>query len=233
NVTMAGNIGEDGIAIDNSGGNHIDVINSIIYSNSNTREGTIYNNANTSQPGSITIKNSIIKKPSLIFGGWNADWGTNAGGNIIGDPLFNDVANGDYSVAACSPAVNAGDNQAYIDIVGSIDHDLLGNPRAYLDETIDIGAYEFQNEAIDYDQITFVDKEVEHDGTAHNIAAENIPTGITVSYEITNADDQTVSEAIPAGIYTVQATFTGCGPDVVKTAELTIKKAELTITADD
>src|SRR5690606_3733942 len=138
-----------------------------------------------------------------------------------------------YSLVACSPAVNSGDNQAYIDIAGSADYDLADNPRMYLEGTIDMGAYEFQNEAIDHDQITFVDKEVEYDGTAHGVVAGNIPTGITTNYEITDGNNQVVSEAIQAGIYTVKAIFSGCGADVVKTAKLTIKKAELTITAND
>jgi hypothetical protein len=60
-------------------------------------------------------------------------------GNITGDPMFVDSANGDYHLGAGSPAINAGD--------GSVPNlpmtDLDGNPRV-VGSKADIGAFEFQ-----------------------------------------------------------------------------------------
>ena len=58
------------------------------------------------------------------------------------DPLFVNVANGDFRLEACSPAVNAGNN-LIVDTSGILT-DLEGNPRIRFD-TVDIGAYETQD----------------------------------------------------------------------------------------
>ncbi|MFN0214538.1 MAG: choice-of-anchor Q domain-containing protein [Saprospiraceae bacterium] len=58
------------------------------------------------------------------------------------DPLFENAANGDFRLEACSPAVNAGNN-LIVDTLG-IFTDLDGNPRIRFD-TVDIGAYETQD----------------------------------------------------------------------------------------
>jgi len=69
--------------------------------------------------------------------------------NLIGntfDPLFADAPNGDFSLMPGSPAIDAGDNDAYktatnVDPANALD--ALGNPRLY-GKSIDMGAYEVQ-----------------------------------------------------------------------------------------
>ena len=63
---------------------------------------------------------------------------TNGVGNITGDPLFVDYANGNLRLQPNSPCINAG-NIAYAP--GPVDLD--GNPRI-VNGTVDIGAYELQ-----------------------------------------------------------------------------------------
>jgi len=57
------------------------------------------------------------------------------------DPLFNDAANGDFSLTDNSPCINAGDNAHYIASYSPFDY--AGNQRIEND-TIDIGAVEFK-----------------------------------------------------------------------------------------
>jgi len=66
------------------------------------------------------------------------------GNNIISniDPLFADIANNDFRLLPCSPAVNAGNN-LIVDTLGILT-DLDGNPRIRFG-TVDIGAYETQD----------------------------------------------------------------------------------------
>src|SRR5690606_30080770 len=65
------------------------------------------------------------------------------------------------------------------------------------------------------------------------ITATNLPTDISVSYELFNAEDEEIAEAIHVGTYTVQATFSGCGPERKLSAMLTVLPKELVITAKD
>ena len=70
-------------------------------------------------------------------------------GNVSADPLFIDVASGDYRVQSNSPCVNAGTNQVWM--VGTTD--LAGSNRIQ-NGHVDIGAYEspYWNNAMDWDQ---------------------------------------------------------------------------------
>ncbi|MCF2488679.1 right-handed parallel beta-helix repeat-containing protein [Dyadobacter sp. CY347] len=70
----------------------------------------------------------------------------NASGAV--DPLFVNVAEGDYRLQQCSPGVNKGNNGYYASgqtpNLTTITTDLAGNPRIYGQGTADMGAYEFQ-----------------------------------------------------------------------------------------
>ncbi len=85
---------------------------------------------------------------SDVQGGWPGP------GNIDADPLFTDAANGDYRLAAGSPAIDAGDNTS---VPVNVTTDLCNNPRFHDDSgtadtgnpdgvnhMVDIGPYEFQ-----------------------------------------------------------------------------------------
>ncbi len=62
-------------------------------------------------------------------------------GNVVANPVFVNEAGGDFHLAANSPCINSGKN----DFV-ALPTDLDGNPRIS-GETVDLGAYEFQNPA--------------------------------------------------------------------------------------
>jgi predicted outer membrane repeat protein len=129
------------------------MINSTIADNSSPAGGGL-----KSSGGSSTIANSIFwgnveqinsngtsitASQSIVEGGF-------AGAGIMtADPLFSDSDANDYSLQACSPAIDAGDN---VFLSASDTLDLAGNPRIFNatglpQATVDIGAFEFQGTA--------------------------------------------------------------------------------------
>lgn len=93
----------------------------------------------------VNFQNSIVKGSGGSFN-WNTQYfGNDLGGNLDIDPKFNDVEANDFSLAACSPAINAGSNSFYganltPDLSG-VNNDIAGNNR--FTNTVDMGAFEF------------------------------------------------------------------------------------------
>ncbi|TVR87877.1 MAG: hypothetical protein EA411_06465, partial [Saprospirales bacterium] len=159
NCTFSGNLaGNSGGAIFNEDESHVELRNTIIWNNmaagSGTNSSASIDNDASSNP---TVSHSLI----AISGGsglaWNIDIGIDEGENIDANPLFmesSDPANApdtslvDYSLQNCSPAIDAGDNDALgasdtLDLAGDeriVDAGLASVP------TVDMGAYEFQSE---------------------------------------------------------------------------------------
>ncbi len=134
NCTFFGNTAQFGGAINGNVGDIFDgptnhtLINCILWGNGAGNE--IRNSPNAT----IAASNSIIQ------GGYTPCTSCPGGdGNV--DPLFVDAANGDFTLQQCSPAIDAGDNNA---LPAGIATDLGGNPRFFNNGTVDLGAYEYQ-----------------------------------------------------------------------------------------
>ncbi len=100
-----------------------------------------------------TIRNTIIQFNRSVSGLYNylnsgTSWsynncstyptnGLTGSGNIDGDPLFRNVARGNFTLTSGSPCINAGLYQSWMDEA----FDLAGQSRI-LDKVVDIGAYE-------------------------------------------------------------------------------------------
>ena len=67
--------------------------------------------------------------------------GTTGSNNLDADPEFVDASNGNYTLLGISPAINAGINDS---VPSWITTDLAGNPRISFNNTVDMGAYEWQ-----------------------------------------------------------------------------------------
>lgn len=92
----------------------------------------------TDNNASLTIHHCIVAggQPAVVVAGAAAlHWGA---GNLDADPLFADAETGDYTLAPCSPAINAGD-PAYAPLPAEASAD--GHPRLS-GPAIDIGAFE-------------------------------------------------------------------------------------------
>ncbi|MFA7448705.1 MAG: choice-of-anchor Q domain-containing protein [Weeksellaceae bacterium] len=145
NVTISGNRAPSlgsGIHIDNS---LVKIYNSIIWGNLRPN-GNPFPNIVTmgTKPN---IHNSLIQGDSWDFPNWGDYDGTNIVSNANTNP-FTDSANGDYTLAENSLAINEGKNTYYTDADkgnGDLDNDLdLAGYLRLSGETIDMGAYEFQ-----------------------------------------------------------------------------------------
>jgi parallel beta-helix repeat protein/predicted outer membrane repeat protein len=124
--------------------------NCVLWGNSATTGGNqIYRDPGLSWPA---IAWSDIQG-SGGSGAWDTGLGTDGGGNIDADPLFADATAGDVRLVPCSPAIDAGDNNA--PGLSGITTDLDGHPRfvnivlradtgSGTAPIVDMGAYELQ-----------------------------------------------------------------------------------------
>ena len=110
--------------------------NSIFYHNVGTNGVTrrSINQGHTYFPGTSDINNTIDEDNFSIFNSIN-----HLNNVSDSDPLFNDVANNDFTLQSGSPAINSGDNTK---IPSGILIDLSGNQRI-VNNIVDMGPYEY------------------------------------------------------------------------------------------
>ncbi|ERJ58178.1 MBG domain-containing protein [Sphingobacterium paucimobilis] len=173
---------------------------------------------------------------------------TDGGGNIItAESPFRNEQEGDFKLKESSQAQDAGNAQVYWNLLHdaapstnpllmpeaeneSWGRDLAGE-RRFRGEAIDMGAYEYQCEQVNYDNVVFEDADVTYNGGVHMILATDLPQGVTAAYEIKDEAGAVVTEAVNVGTYTVTVTLSGCGQDKDLTVTLKIEAATLTVTA--
>ncbi|MEJ7677504.1 MAG: choice-of-anchor Q domain-containing protein [Segetibacter sp.] len=151
NCIFSGNTAEIGGGIYN-GDASVTLVNCSFSTNTAQNGGGIYNVTffdssstalincilwgNTGQIVNIEGSSTVVTY-SIVQGGYA---GT---GNLDKDPLFVDAANGNLHLQSSSPAINAGLNSVNTTFV-----DLDGNNPRVVDDTIDMGAFEFQQQAM-------------------------------------------------------------------------------------
>jgi parallel beta-helix repeat protein len=121
---------ESGVSISAGTNKYYDIANIIVWGNTNQNDAVSGVTVNTNFRG--IIKNSIFHEAASYDA---TDYGND---NLNSDPSFVDAANGNYRLQAGSPAIDAGDET---DLSYNRDLDLDGNAR--INNTIDIGAYEY------------------------------------------------------------------------------------------
>lgn len=115
--------------------NEWEFTNCIIWENVPVGELFYNNNSSFSTINGYTVRNSLVSVPNCIVDGINA---CEEGMIYQKNPLFRDSINGDFTLAGCSPAINAGKND-YLTVEDSLD--LVGNLRI-LESIVDMGAFE-------------------------------------------------------------------------------------------
>ncbi len=169
NVTIHGNsvpvFGGGGMY--NANSSSPTLTNTLLLGNTGGIQG-IYNNSS-----STTITYSLVQGVPADATNQNLD-----GTTITTADVFTDVANGDYTLNDGAVVINAGDNTSYTNAGGDLtnDTDLAGNLRVF-QNTIDIGAYEYQTLIItpDANNILYVDKSVSGSNGNGNSWANALP----------------------------------------------------------
>ncbi|MXN92380.1 T9SS sorting signal type C domain-containing protein [Flavobacterium sp. Sd200] len=141
NCTLANNTGGNGGALHTYQNAAPSLYNCILWGNTVPYDtgSQIY----SSVGGSVNIQNCIIEQ------GTNDIAGPNTADNILDiNPMFADVAYGNYNLQVVSPAINAGNNEYYAagltPDLSSVITDLSVNSRIYNNQVIDLGAFEYQ-----------------------------------------------------------------------------------------
>jgi hypothetical protein len=123
-------------------GSTFNIVNSIFYGNVTDQIYLV--NDGPEEPLTMNIYNSLIEggEASILNpSNWNAlNW---MNGNLDEDPCWDVTGDNPYALMDNSPCINAGT----LDLPTGVElpeFDLAGNPRIY-GETIDMGAYEFQD----------------------------------------------------------------------------------------
>ncbi|MCH2084993.1 MAG: T9SS type A sorting domain-containing protein [Saprospiraceae bacterium] len=116
------------------------------------------------------------------------------------DPLFVDFDENDFRLKACSPAINAGNN----DLAIPSERDLQGEVRI-LNDTIDIGAYE--REQFHLDISATIIPESSSGASDGAIIIDEITGGTApYSYLWSNGDNQANIDMLSAGMYSLSVT---------------------------
>ncbi|GAK95136.1 hypothetical protein JCM19298_913 [Nonlabens ulvanivorans] len=118
------------------GFSNIDVTNNIIVGNTNgamNLQAIAVPSGNFNYPNDTRLINNLTSSSIQSSGSFLLF------NNITGTAMFNDAANNDFTLAASSQAINAGDNN---EVPATNLYDLLGNDRI-ANTTVDMGAYEF------------------------------------------------------------------------------------------
>ncbi len=133
------------------------------------------------------VFSTSIVSYSIVQGGYA---GT---GNLNTDPLFVDQPpiglgnTGDLRLQPCSPAINAGDNTA---VPSGITTDLDGNPRFYNGGTVDMGAYEYQGNAVSGPVVyVYDDASGNNDGTSWADAFNDLQDALALANSCTNISE--------------------------------------------
>lgn len=97
-----------------------------------------------SQPNTVPIMASLTGTPFAIsYSIVQTDTVPTGTGNFNSDPLFTDLAGGDFTLSDASPAINGGSSQIWNSANGTDVADLAGNPRI-AGNAIDMGVFESQ-----------------------------------------------------------------------------------------
>ena len=146
----------------------VKLVNCIVYGNGPDADNTF-----VLRNGSIQADYCLIQQGATRYSGAN---------NLSTDQSpFAAQTSRDYRLNGCSSAINAGDPQSNTSTSDRID--LAGNPRFYQQGRIDIGAYEYQSEAIS--RLTITQQPIS--GTSVNVGdmatASIAVTGTDLTYQ--------------------------------------------------
>ena len=145
--------------------NPMHISNSILWDNN-----LITSSANGPSPGTLNIQYSLVGNDA------NNDYSGN--NNINTDPLFLNSSNGNFRLASCSPAIGAGDNASIAGVINDLD----GQPRI-VNNTVDLGAFEFQGLTYSGSGIVYVDQNV-NGGNGSGSDWENALTDLQAALDI-------------------------------------------------
>lgn len=222
NVTIAGNS-----AVNSGGGiyNYLasspKTYNSIVFGNGISQ---VYNNDSTSE-----FHHSLIEGTA-----WDVNWGPNLNDIVSSIDPFTNAANGDYTLAVNSLAINTGKDEHWTINVGVLDNtatDFVDNLRLS-SCSIDMGAYEKQNvpETVAptaIDQVFCI-------GENATIADLEVTVGSNVKWY--SSDTSTIplalTDVLTAGIYYASQTLNNCESDLREAVAVTIENPlALTVTS--
>lgn len=134
----------------------------------------------------VYFQNSIVKGSGGSYNWDSQNFGTDLGGNLDIDPRFTDAESNDFTLSACSPAINAGNDNFYdADSAPDLSHlttDLSGNNR--FNDIVDIGSYEFSgNEHTPTTIYVNASATGNNDGTSWENAFTRVENAISIACE--------------------------------------------------
>ncbi|MCP4520801.1 MAG: T9SS type A sorting domain-containing protein [Cytophagales bacterium] len=182
---------------------NLNIYNSIFYGNESTMPLDFWANGSNEEVNNLIMRNNITE---VTIANDYALSNTSITENSNNDPMYVDADNGDYTLAAGSPAIDAGDDTNIEAMVGNAD---LGGRIRVAGATVDLGAYEANSVMVNITDLAEASISVYPNPATSSITVDTDVVSVTIlnanGQEVASSTESTIDVSdLATGLYFLQ-----------------------------